>query len=79
MIYKKRDLSGAEVALGCLLLLLPVPAVIALQAWLLKWAWQLVLVPVFGLTPITMWQSVAVCVILSIVGSAFRSSSGSKS
>ena len=79
MIYKKKELSGYDVFVGCMAMLLVIPLIVVVQAWLLKWAWQLVLVPVFGLTPITMWQSVAVCVILSIVGSAFRSSSGSKS
>lgn len=79
MIYKKKELLGDDVFVGCMAMLLVTPLIVAVQAWLLKWAWQLVVVPVFGLAPITMWQSVAVCVILSIVGGAFKSSGGSKS
>ena len=70
---------GDDVFVGCMAMLLVTPLIVVVQAWLLKWAWQLVLVPVFGIVPITMWQSVAACVILWIVGGAFKSSGRSKS
>jgi len=40
--------------------------VAAVLALILKWAWSLVLVPIFHLPPITFWQAIAITLILNL-------------
>ena len=43
-----------------------------LEVWVVRWAWNAVLVPVFSWPAITMWQGFALVVLLSLFGLMFR-------
>ena len=46
---------------------------LAASAWILQLAWNFVVPSVFGLVALTFWQAFALCVVLFVIGSFFRS------
>lgn len=69
MTTKQKDetlvavIAYALVIMGVLALAL---GLCAIQSFLLMWAWNIALVPLFGLQAIGFWQAVALCVIADI-------------
>lgn len=52
--------------------LLVVPLVTYLETWALCWAWNLVMAGAFHAPVITMWQALALLVLMSILTTFFR-------
>lgn len=44
----------------------------ALSAWLVAWGWNLAIAPMFGLSAITFSQSLALVIMVSILGGVLR-------
>ena len=63
---------------GCFLIVLILIGLSFLEAWIVQLLWNW-LAPIFWTTApiLTYWQAFGVCVLLSIIGSAFRSTTSS--
>lgn len=59
---------------GCIVICVILAALSFLEAWVVQLLWNW-LAPIFWTTApiLTYWQAFGVCILLSIVGSAFRS------
>ena len=65
----------ALTCLGCVGLLAIVAVLNLVLAWILEWAWNLV-VPLFGGPRIDFVVACAICVLFSLIAGLFRSSQG---
>lgn len=59
---------------GCIVIMVILVVLSFLEAWIVQFLWNW-LVPIFWTTApiLTYWQAFGVCILLSIIGSAFRS------
>lgn len=59
---------------GCIVIMVILVVLSFLEAWVVQFLWNW-LVPIFWTTApiLTYWQAFGVCILLSIIGSAFRS------
>lgn len=59
---------------GCIVIIVILVVLSFLEAWIVQLLWNW-LVPIFWTTApiLTYWQAFGVCILLSIIGSAFRS------
>ncbi len=59
---------------GCIVIMVILAALSFLEAWVVQLLWNW-LAPIFWTTApiLTYWQAFGVCILLSIIGSAFRS------
>jgi len=59
---------------GCIAIVVIIAALSFLEAWVVQLLWNW-LAPIFWTTApiLTYWQAFGVCILLSIIGSAFRS------
>ena len=59
---------------GCIIVMIILVALSFLEAWVVQLLWNW-LAPIFWTTApiLTYWQTFGVCILLSIIGSAFRS------
>lgn len=64
--------SGAAIAVGCAAIIAIVVALAALGALIFMWAWNIFVPAAFGGPTIDYWTAFAGTILLSIVGSAFR-------
>lgn len=55
-----------------LLLLIVLPLVVFIQVGCLYLAWNVVMPPLFGLSTITMWQSLGIIVLLDIISGVLK-------
>ena len=75
MSYWKYDISGP----GCAAICIVIVGLCFLEAWIFQLLWNWI-VPVFWTTApiLTYWQAFGACVLISMIGSAFKSTNVNK-